>query len=73
MAAKKLWATSYPRIVSDKCKHGSKAAVYRWVKDQAGLVDRLRSPHVSVWVDERDGQGWQLYESLDLREVRPVV
>lgn len=74
MASKKrkLWATGYYRMNMDKHRHESKAAAYRWVEHE--VVERLagnrrRSAHVMVWVDERDGQGWQRYEVLDLDEL----
>lgn len=67
---RKKWATSFPQIVSDKTKHPSEPAVYRYLKDQAGHVDALRSPIVTIWVDEGDGQGWTVFERVDLREVQ---
>lgn len=68
MSARKLWATSFPRIPGEKYRHESKAAVYRYVRDQRAnwLRGALRSQHLVVWLDERDGQGWQRYENVDL-------
>lgn len=69
MSARKLWATSFPRIPGEKKRHESKAAAYRYVVDDAArnwLAGALRSQHLMVWVDERDGRGWQRYEDIDL-------
>lgn len=70
---RKLWATSFPAIPGDqRTKHPSEPAVYRWLKEYAALWDqgKLPSPMVTIWVDERDGQGWCTYERIDLREVK---
>ena len=50
--------------------HESKAEAYRYVTNdranwQAGA---LRSPIVRVWVDDRDGTGWHLYERVNFAE-----
>jgi len=71
MASKrKLWATSFPQIVSDRKRHPSEAAVYRWLHGAAfdWRHGALRSQHVTVWVDTREGFGWQRYELIDLAE-----
>lgn len=54
--------------------HPSKTAAYAWIRDLVrdfgpGGYSDLRSSVVKVYVDERDGQGWQLYESIDLRDL----
>lgn len=73
----KLWASSYPRVLSDKTRHSSLVAAYRYVERQAALWQSgiLRSRHLTVWVDERDGRGWQRFEDIDLDELpkEPVV
>jgi hypothetical protein len=71
MSARKLWATSFPRVRPDKRRHESKAAVYRYVEAEVAnwLCHALRSQHLTVYVDERDGQGWQTYEHIDLAEL----
>lgn len=66
--ARKLWSGGFPAIVGDRKRFESKAAAYRWVRHQVTNLHMLRSPVVNVYVDERDGQGWQLYEQIDLRE-----
>jgi hypothetical protein len=68
---RKLWATSF-RGVPDKRRHESKAVAYRYVQNAttnyaAGV--RYRTTHVNVWVDERGGRGWELYETVDLAEL----
>lgn len=71
MAGKrKLWATSFPRIASDKRRCESQAAAYRRVAAEAAnwLAGALRSQYLTVWVDERDGAGWQRFEDIDLAE-----
>jgi hypothetical protein len=30
---------------------------------------QIENPRLTVWVDEGDGQGWRLYETLDLAEL----
>lgn len=73
MASKprKKWATSFPQIPPmTKRRHQSEPAVYRWLKEQAAMVDKLRSPMVTIWVDEGDGQGWCTFERIDLRKVQ---
>lgn len=64
----KLWSSTYPRIVADRTRHSSLVAAYRYVARQSDLwkAGSLRSRHLTVWVDERDGQGWQRFEDLDL-------
>jgi hypothetical protein len=68
---RKLWATSFPQIAGPKRRHESNRAVYRYVEAEVAnwLCGALRSRHLTVWVDERDGHGWQVYERLDLDEL----
>lgn len=71
---RKLWATQFwgvhtPR--SAKRPHESKAAVFRYVEAQVAnwLDSAVLSKNLTVYVDERDGQGWQVYERIDLDEL----
>lgn len=49
----------------------SKVKAYRWVHDEVAnwLYGVPLTPFVEVWVDERDGNGWQLYEKVNLEEL----
>lgn len=49
----------------------SKAKVYRYIENEVAnwLCNVLPSPHVEVWVDERKGHGWQLYERVNLDDL----
>lgn len=72
MASKrKLWATQFHLIGTLKQRHESKPAAYRQVENDVRnwLAGVLRSQHLTVFVDERDGQGWQVYERIDLAEL----
>lgn len=72
MASKrKLWATQFHLIGTPKRRHESKAEAYRYVENDVRywLAGALRSQHLTVFVDERDGQGWQVYERVDLAEL----
>ena len=69
MSTRKLWKVTWPEVPTAGRRPESKAAAYRYL---AGLaVDwqcgALRSPLLNVYVDERDGRGWRLYERIDLR------
>ena len=70
MSKRKLWATAFLRIASEKRRHESQAAVWRYVQSECAnwLAGALRSQHLVVYVDERDGQGWQTFEQIDLAE-----
>jgi hypothetical protein len=71
MPNRKLWSTKFTRIPVDRVRHESKAAAYRHVENEVRnwLAGALRSQHLAVYVDERDGYGWKLYETLDLAEM----
>ena len=72
MAGKrKLWATRFASTGVDYKRHESQAAAYRYVRNEAAnwAGGALRSPHLTVYVDERDGRGWRTYEHIDLNEV----
>lgn len=77
MASKrKLWATQFHLIGTPKQRHESKAATYRHIHDYGvrnWLAGALRSQHLTVFVDDRDGQGWQVYERIDLAELAAVT
>lgn len=69
MSARKLWATKWTQIPgATHVKFPSKVAVYRHLDRMRETWSKghLRSQHVAVYVDERDGRGWQLYERIDL-------
>jgi hypothetical protein len=68
---RKLWATGFPQLAGPKLRHESRAEAYRYVENDVRnwLAGALRSQHVTVYVDERDGQGWQTYERIDLDEL----
>ena len=36
------------------------------------LCGALPTRHLEVWVDERDGHGWQLYESINFEEMANI-
>lgn len=71
MSKRKLWATAFARVRPDKRRHESQSAAYRYVQNEAAnwLSGALRSQHLTVYVDERDGRGWQTFEHIDLDEV----
>lgn len=68
---RKLWATRYAHAGAELKRHETKAAVYRWVQNQVRLflAGSLRVQRLTVFVDERDGQGYQTYELIDLAEL----
>jgi hypothetical protein len=72
MAARKKWSTTTVPTVPRKT-HPSQPAAYRQVQELAALYAKgsLRPDlrRVQVWVDEGDGQGWRLHETLDLAEL----
>jgi hypothetical protein len=63
-AQRKLWSTT---VVGNRRRHESRAQAYRYVENDRRnwLAGALRDSVVNVWVDERDGRGWQLYERID--------
>ena len=70
MTKRKLWSTrTLPTMAHHR--HGSEAATYRYVQSQASEWERgvLRSPIITVFVDERDGRGWRTHERIDLRDI----
>jgi hypothetical protein len=67
---RKLWATKYVIPGAPYLRHPSEAAVWRSVNDERARWKSgiLRTRHLTVYVDERDGQGWQIYAMVDLNE-----
>lgn len=70
-AKRKLWATQFRFAGALLRRHESKAAAYRYIQNDLRnwLVGGLRTHHLTVFVDERDGQGYQVYERIDLAEL----
>lgn len=68
---RKLWAVRFRFTGAPIRRHESKAAAYRHVQNEVAnwLAGTLRTQHLAVWVDERDGRGWQTYEFVDLAEL----
>lgn len=63
---RKKWAF---RVNDEESMHegfGSETAVYDAVRAEA---ENWASGRIRVYVDEREGFGWQLYELLDLAEL----
>lgn len=70
MSKRKLWKITGQFSQEQLYRPESKVMAYRYIDNdranwQAGA---LRSPYRTVWVDERDGRGWQVWERIDLRE-----
>lgn len=68
---RKLWSTRYDHAGADIRCHESRAALDRWIDQQIRMwkCDALRSRHVNVYVDNREGLGRQLHERIDLAEL----
>lgn len=66
---RKLWRTRFDFVGAPNHQHESKAAAYRWVQAQLRRRQGLRVQRLTVFVDERDGQGYQTYERIDLAEL----
>lgn len=70
---RKKWATQPPLMSIARDHHRSEAAAYRQVRAWAaeyragGLNPRIQA--IEVLVDERDGRGWQLYETVNLADL----
>jgi hypothetical protein len=66
---RKLWSTTYMGSPQRR-RHESRAEAYRYVENDRRnwLAGALRWSAVNVWVDERDGQGWQHYERINFAE-----
>ncbi len=66
----KKWATKFDIPNLPPLNHESKVAAYRFVKGHKAnwFSGRLRTPYITVYVNEQDGAGWTPYEKIDLRE-----
>jgi hypothetical protein len=71
MSKRKIWATKFDIPGAPYRRHESRVMAYRYVDaDRANwAAGVLRSSHLTVYVDERDGLGWQTYERIDLSEI----
>lgn len=69
---RKLWSTTFMGDPMRR-RHESRAAAYRYVENDRRnwLCGALRWHVIDIWVDERDGRGWQRYERIDLAEESP--
>jgi hypothetical protein len=72
---RKLWSTTNPDSdVAPRVRHESQPAAYRWIRNEAANwpcrppVGQDMTRHVDVWVDERRGHGWELFERIDLAD-----
>lgn len=71
MASKrKLWATRFQFPGAPEKRHPSQPAAYRYVRDQIApyRCGALRTQHLDVLVDERDGFGWRTFDRIDLAD-----
>jgi hypothetical protein len=66
MAKRKLWKVERGGKV---WRPKSQVMAYRIVHGETGNWVRTQDPIIRVYVDERDGQGWRLYEVLNLKEL----
>jgi hypothetical protein len=67
VSKRKLWSTTVDAVEEARRRHESRAEAYRYVdNDRANyLAGALRGSRVTVWVDERQGRGWQVHERID--------
>ncbi len=67
-APRKKWATG-EGVKRDEFT--SRRATYEWVqtlaRSHAAGMEPVR--HLTVWVDEGLGRGWELYETVDLADL----
>lgn len=66
-ALRKLWSTTIMAEPGRK-SHESKAAVYRYFRNDLRRRKATENAIVDVWVDERGGAGWELYERVNLAD-----
>lgn len=66
---RKLWRTRFDFPGAPNHQHESQAATYRWVREQVRNREQRRVQHLTVFVDERDGRGYQTYERIDLADL----
>lgn len=72
MSVRKLWKVTRSGAGACTYRPESQTAAYRYIQAEAANYQcspATHSPLLSVYVDGRDGQGWQLYEEIDLREL----
>jgi hypothetical protein len=64
---RKLWSTTNGHNPITRRRHETRAAAYRSVHNDATnhAAGIARYATTQVWVDERDGRGWQLFERID--------
>lgn len=63
--ARKLWKVERGDLI---WRPESQAKAYAIVRTEATNWVQTQIPIVRVYIDERDGQGWQLYEVINLKE-----
>lgn len=65
---RRLWATRYTGLHQRRFGHKTEADTYEWVQREAREWKAgNRAFHlVTVYVDERDGRGFQPFETCDL-------
>jgi hypothetical protein len=70
---RKKWATSGSYPAAPRTSHSSRLAAYRDVEKLAaefrGGGLRKDLTHVTVWVDEGLGRGWESYERIALADL----
>lgn len=67
MGTRKKWSTTWVDANESRQNHRSEKATYTWIRAQS----TNREGRVRVYVDEGHGQGWELFEVVDLSEVVP--
>lgn len=77
MGTRKKWSSTWMGDTRyGRKSHPSQRAAYNWIRVQANLYAQrviLPSYTINVYVDEGDGQGWQLYESIKLADIIPAT
>lgn len=71
MSKHRLWATEFDRPGARPERHASEVATYRYVENERAnwAANPLRSTrYLSIYVDERKGRGFELYETIDLSQ-----
>lgn len=72
-APRKKWSTTTQPW--NRKSHESKAAAYRYVRQLAGQfaagILRADVKQVKVWSDDGRGRGWELYETIGLKDLTP--
>jgi hypothetical protein len=73
VSARKLWKVT--QIGFPDVRPESKVKAYDIYVANARATYRMgtwRGRYVEVYVDERDGRGWQLYERIDLESIHAI-